>query len=988
MSCRLFVLLCLLCSATLSAQLLNHRQGELIVQFSADVDAKKWLEAKPEITAYKALSRPLNVYLLSYDFNRDNELILRREYRKDPAVIALQRNHRLAPRARPDDTRYDDQWHHFNVGQLGGPAGIDHNVEPAWDISTGGVTLNGDTIVAAILDDGVDTDHEDLLPNLWVNRDEIPGNGIDDDNNGYIDDIHGYNTAREDGDVEAESGAEHGTSVAGIIGARGNNALGVTGVNWNIELMIIRNNLNTVESEVIQAYSYALESRLRYDETDGAEGAYVVVTNASWGVNFGNPDDSPIWCGLYDVLGEAGILSVGATANDNIDVDTEGDLPTNCSSEFLIAVTNLNFRDEIRGAGFGSKSIDLGAHGDDVFTTDIGNGYHYFCCTSSATPQVAGAAALLFSAPCENFAQLMAADPAAAARRVKDVLMNNTTPNASLDGVTVSGGKLNIGAAMNALVTTGGGLTGTTTSCSDCLPPAGFEIVPTEGSADALTVSWRAVEDLSGFVLRYRPRGTSSWIEITGVSSPYELTGLPACADYDLQVSAVCPAGDMVMTRVKTVATDGCCVIPSDFRVTGASVRITGNPFFRVRWTDQLAARRYRVRYRREGAEDWLVRTVAGNQIDLAGNIAPCTNYEFEFQTNCDTLVTDFGKRTTVLSFGCGACLEEDYCTPNNFNNEREWIADINIGGLLHNASGAAPDGYRSYGEITSRSFVRGGVYPVVMIPGFTSSEAPEEFRIYVDWNQDGNLLSTEEALEVETDDEGIARGQLVIPEDADLLLTRLRVIMQFRSIRGGSCLANTAFGEVEDYCINIAAAEGCPPPTRLLAEFDPTAESTLVRWEASAAPGGSYLLRYRPVGTQDDWVEISVNDTRQLVEELNLCGAYEIGVASVCDALPGDFRTFTFSDLCVDTDDRIIAASDWSVFPNPAAINTTVTWRPNLRVTELQLFDLNGRILHSSRPTGEAEVSLSVSSLPAGIYALRLVTGDGKTGVRRVVVR
>jgi len=576
---RLLSLILVLYASALQSQKIDHRQGELIVQFGADVDAKSWFTAKPEITAYKALSRPLNIYLLSYDFNRHNEFILRRNYWADPAVITLQRNHTLTRRERPNDIRYNDQWHHFNVGQLGGAAGIDHNIEPAWDISTGGVTLNGDTIVVAVIDDGVDTDHEDLLPNLWVNRDEIPDNEIDDDNNGYVDDVYGYDTEDEDGDVEAPVGFRHGTSVAGIIGAKGNNALGVAGANWNVKMMIIRSNNSILESKIIAAYSYALESRQRYDITNGREGAYVVVTNSSWGDNYGDPEDSPIWCGFYDQLGEAGIINVGATANIDVNVDTEGDLPTKCPSDYLIAVTNVN-------------------------------------------------------APCENFAQLLAADPAAAALRVKDAILSTTTPNVSLNGITVTGGKLNIGDAMDILVTNGGGLTGTTSSCSDCLPPSSFDVNPVAGSAEALTVEWRAVEDLSAVTLRYRLQGSSAeWTELTDVSAPYELTNLPACATYDFQVIATCPNGDGVSTTTISASTDGCCIIPPNFRVNSASARVSGDPFFQVRWSELLAGRSYRVRYRKEGTEDWLTRTAVGSQIDLAGNIDPCTNYEFEFQT-------------------------------------------------------------------------------------------------------------------------------------------------------------------------------------------------------------------------------------------------------------------------------------------------------------------------------------------------------------------
>ena len=147
---------------------------------------------------------------------------------------------------------------------------------------------------------------------------------------------------------------------------------------------------------------------MRYDETEGAEGAYVVATNASWGLTGGQPADSPIWCDLYDVLGANGILNMGATANQNLDIDVVGDLPTACPSDFLISVTNLNDNDQkVTAAGFGSSTIDIGAYGEGAFTTTIGGGYGTFAGTSAATPAVSGAVGLLYSAPCAAFGELL-----------------------------------------------------------------------------------------------------------------------------------------------------------------------------------------------------------------------------------------------------------------------------------------------------------------------------------------------------------------------------------------------------------------------------------------------------------------------------------------------------------------------------------------------------------------------------------------------------
>ncbi|MFK8164472.1 MAG: S8 family serine peptidase [Lewinella sp.] len=967
----------------LSAQQLDYRQGELIVQFGADVDAKSWMAAKTEITEWKPLGRALNAYLVSFDFSRHGEKQLRQAYWRDPAVDAVQLNHFLALRARPNDTRYDEQWQHLNTGQLNGVLGADHNVEPAWDITTGGVTINGDTIVVAMLDDGVDTDHEDLVGNLWRNRDEIPNNGIDDDNNGYIDDYHGWNTAERgagNGNVDAGE-LNHGTPVAGIIGAVGNNNLGVAGNNWSVKLMVIKNNFNNSEAEVLEAYSYALEQRESYEDTDGAEGAYVVATSSSWGRDYGRAEDSPIWCSLYDRLGDAGILNAGATANINIDVEEEGDLPSNCTSNYLVTVTNMTTFDvKLRAAAFGNKSVDLGAYGEDVFTTTVGNSYGRFGGTSAATPGVAGAIALLYAAPCEAFGQLLLADPAAAALRVRAAVLDGVRPNLSLEDITVTEGRLDVAAALDELLA--GLSTNNMASCDACLAPTFFDAAPMEESATSIIVDWRAIEALGSINLSYRPTGTSDWTEVPNAQAPYQVTNLATCVAYEFQLTGNC-GGNAVTSEVITISTDGCCVIPDDFDVIASP-----NQFFFASWTELLAGRSYRVRYRKQGDSTWLARTSLSGSIGIAGGIEPCTNYEFEFQTNCDTLVTDFGNRLTILSTGCGACLERDYCTPNEYNNNREWIRAVNCGNILINASGPEPDGYNNFEEITSRPFVRGGEYPIEITPEFNTGTGVDGFRVYVDWNQDGNLTSNEIAAEMNNEPGGTARAVITVPEDADLLLTRMRVMMQFLGV-SGSCPTVRKDGEVEDYCINIIDADpACPPPTSLDASYDAMTEQTLLAWRASAAAGGSYRLRYRLQNTQDDWVEVDVDDIYLTLDEINLCGTYDVEIASVCGGTPGEFRSFIFNDQCTGTRNNQLPATAWKVFPNPAEGQATVSWSANLRAANLQLFDVHGRAIREVPTAGTSTSRLDLAGLAAGVYLLRLRTIDGQVGIRRVVVQ
>lgn len=967
----------------LTAQQLDYRQGELIVRFAdnafgdctgcAAAGAKKWMEERSEIDGWAPIGRDHTTYLVRFDHGRHGERRLRKVFWQENAVAQVQLNHLVTQRARPNDPRYDDQWHHLNSGQLNGVNGADHNVEPAWNVTTGGVTANGDTIVVAILDDGADLDHEDLCGNLWRNADEIPGNGLDDDNNGYVDDYYGIDTDGNDSDPGAGTSDNHGTPVAGIVGAVGNNGLGVAGMNWDVQLMIIRNGFLTAESEVLAAYLYALESRRAYDASGGTQGAYVVATNASWGRDFGDVDDSPIWCGLYDEMGAAGMLSAAATINANVDVDEEGDLPTNCLSDYLIGVTNLNTDDNrVTGAGFGNVSIDLGAFGEDVFTTENGNGYGYFGGTSAAVPQVAGAIALLYAAPCPAFGELLAADPAAAARFVREILLETTAANESLAGITVTGGRLDVGAAMAELMS----------RCDDCFAPTSFTAAVPGDDATEIDLNWRATASLGNVDLRYRIAGTNAWTVVDDRSAPsFTVTDLLACTAYDFQLTGACNDTD-VLTRVLTVATDGCCEIPDDFRVSAAP-----NNLLRVDWTTLLAANSYRIRYRRVGDGDWINRTAAASSGVLGiGGVAPCTDYEFEFQTNCDTLVTDFGARTTVRSFGCGACLEEVYCEPNDFDNEQEHIAGVDLSGVFRRTSAAEPGGYASAVQQGRGFVVRGGIYRLTLTPDVGGNLEEEGWRVYVDWNQDGVLASGEIVAEPENPEGQPAVVDLTVPDEAVLGLTRMRVMMQFGGVVGNAC-GSFALGEVEDYCLDIREAEGCPPPAAVQATYFEDIDETVIIWSASSAAGGDYRIRYRLRGSDDAWEITDVGEPEATVRLLNLCASYELEIASLCDGVAGEYQRFLFQDDCTDTGEARLDPTAWTVYPNPAQGVVRVGYTAGVRPVSLRLFDVHGRLVGSGLPN-VSPTDLSVSDLAAGVYVIELRGNDGRRGVRRVVVR
>ncbi len=389
------------------------------------------------------LSRRMNIWLYEYNsgvMKATEQEILLNDVRRHPRVALAQFNHEVTLRATtPNDPSFTSQWALNNTGQSGGTPDADIDATQAWDLTTGGLTALGDQIVIAVIDGGFDLNHNDL--SFFKNVLDTPGNGQDDDGNGYIDDYHGWNAYNNNGSLPNDN---HGTHVSGICAAKGNNALGVSGVNWNAQVMPVAG-AGGSEATVVRAYGYVLEMRKTYNETDGAAGAFVVATNSSFGVDFGQPANFPIWCAMYDSLGAAGILSAGATANLNINVDTQGDIPTACPSQFLISVTNTTRTDaKNNGAAYGLTTIDLGAPGTTILSTTPGNAYGNLTGTSMAAPHVAGAVALMYAAACPDFIEAYYIDPAARALDVRDVILDGTDPISALNGMTVTGGRLNV----------------------------------------------------------------------------------------------------------------------------------------------------------------------------------------------------------------------------------------------------------------------------------------------------------------------------------------------------------------------------------------------------------------------------------------------------------------------------------------------------------------------------------------------------------------
>jgi len=423
----------------------DHVQGQLIVQLKVDANIPAFLTSFNtgyELKIANQLSAPLAIYLLSYNTSAINETEILQKVNAHPNVKAVQFNHYVQERVLdPNDPSYTNgtQWDMKNTGQNSGTNDADIDAPEAWELCTGGITSAGDTVVVAVVDGGFFIAHQDI--NFWKNYAEIPGNSIDDDGNGYVDDVNGWNAYNNNGTITS---SQHGTHVSGTVAAKGNNNLGVVGMNWNAKVMAIQASSGT-ESVVVAGYAYAFKLRQMYNQSNGAAGAFVVSTNSSFGVDNANPNSYPIWCGMYDSLGAVGILSAGATANANYNIDVTGDMPTACPNNHLITVTNTDRNDvKASSAGYGLTTIDLGAPGSTIYSTTPNNAYASLSGTSMATPHVAGAVGLMISAACPQLLQDYKNYPDSIALVFKQFMLNHVDAITNLQNQTLSGGRLNV----------------------------------------------------------------------------------------------------------------------------------------------------------------------------------------------------------------------------------------------------------------------------------------------------------------------------------------------------------------------------------------------------------------------------------------------------------------------------------------------------------------------------------------------------------------
>ncbi len=346
----------------------------------------------------------------------------------EPGVAYAEPNYILTAAITPNDPQFDDLWGMHNMGQTGGVAGADIDAPEAWGINTG-----SGNIVVGIIDTGVNYNHEDLAANIWTNPGEIAGNNIDDDGNGYVDDVRGWDFVNNDNDPKDDN--KHGTHVAGTIGAVGNNGVGVAGVNWNVQIMPLKfldNRGSGTAAGAIEAVNYATMMRDLYDFSGGTQGANIVLTSNSWG-------GGGFSQALYDAIqasGDANMLFVAAAGNNG----GGAILPARYDLDNIMSVAATDHTDALASFSSRGNGVDLAAPGVDVLST-MRNAYGTLSGTSMAAPHVSGAAALVWDL----------AGPDATYDQVRDVLLASVDVLPGLSGAVDTGGRLNVFEALKQI---------------------------------------------------------------------------------------------------------------------------------------------------------------------------------------------------------------------------------------------------------------------------------------------------------------------------------------------------------------------------------------------------------------------------------------------------------------------------------------------------------------------------------------------------------
>ncbi len=395
------------------------------------------------------------------------------KYQMHEKIEYIEPDYRLRALEIPNDPMFDQLYGLHNTGQTGGTPGADIDAVRAWDVFTG-----SSDVIVVIIDTGSDYTHPDLAANMWVNPGEIPDNGIDDDGNGFVDDVRGWDFYNNDNDPMDDNG--HGTHVAGTIGAVGNNGVGVVGVNWTVKMMPVK-----FLSAAGSGYTSGAIQSIQYALTIPG----IKVMSNSWG---GGGYSEALRDAIQQAY-DAGVLFVCAAGNSSANTDVSPHYPSCYDVPNVVSVAATDHNDELASfSNWGPTTVDLGAPGVSIVSTFPGASYGSLSGTSMATPHVSGVAALIWG----RF-------PGMTVDQVKALILNSVDPVPDLVGMCVTEGRLN---AFNCIAE------------PDSIPPAAVtDLAASNATSNAMDLSWTATGD-DGYT------GTASYYDVRYSTSPIDET--------------------------------------------------------------------------------------------------------------------------------------------------------------------------------------------------------------------------------------------------------------------------------------------------------------------------------------------------------------------------------------------------------------------------------------------------------------------------------
>ncbi len=843
-------------------------KGDVIVRLHKGSDPKMVLDKMPkefDLKINRCLSKHTDIWLFNYEQTANIHEVIENLYRIEEVWLA-QTNTLVELRQAPNDPLYGNQWQHQNI-----------NSEEAWDITTGGTAASGEDIVVCIIESANVMGHPDLVANHWVNTAETL-DGTDTDGNGYIDDVNGWNVSTNNHNIGT---GNHGTSVAGMIGAKGNSGVGVAGANWDVKMMVVAGHDNPfTQANIVEAYTYPLDARLLWNATNGAEGAFVVATNASWGIDNADPADYPIWCGFYQDLGEAGILNCGATSNSNVNVDVVGDMPTGCLNDYMVAVTATDINDVKTFAGYGVNSINVAAPGDNIYTTN-NSGYGNTSGTSFASPYTAGVIGLMYSIPCPSFMAFVKADPQGAADMVRNALYDGVDQTAQLQGMVTSGGRINAKNSIDLLMDQ---------ICSSCTPPSNIQTT-TINDIDA-SISYTGVAEADDYTIYIQEAGSGSWSSFTTAGTTHTFNGLTACTEYEFYIESTCDVETSVSSPIQTFVTTGCgnCIELPYCATTTTNpdifIGVHSPSGVETEYTGYILTDDWGADLEDGYAYGDLVLvddgTAAGeegcgaliNGVAVDGNIAVALRGTCNFSlkalnaqnAGATALIVINNQGASPPQLGDGgqgpqitipvvmvsqvaganllAHLQGGNSAVGFIGQQNEWIESFELDGVL--STSGDDGGYRAP-SLTHINLDVNTPYSFTLTPGQDGQEMDQYTRIWVDLNQDGVFDVSEIIYDQSTATPGVISDMITIPGTATLGSTRMRVQMAYQGY-GSNPLPNVCgtftSGEVEDYCIELSSGVSCGMTVNSTVT-DPTCEGqdngSISVAVSGGAPGYSY---------------------------------------------------------------------------------------------------------------------------------------------------